>query len=191
MKLRKLKKNKGYTFIEVLLAVFLFSVAMVLVMGTMVNTTIVKKRAQNSAQNLEDARFAMETMAKTLRGSKIFSCNGGSDADCTSGTITAVETFDYSQGKCIQYKFYSDGVYSTNGTGDLAGCSFSPSNLVPMIDNNNKIQAMSFNVVKPSATASGSVTILMEICSKYNKGDECVPGKSDNFPIQTTVSLRN
>jgi len=182
------KKRKAFSLIEVLTSMFIFSVVMIVVTGTMVNAVVIKKRIQGSAQNLEEARFAMETMAKTLRGSKIFGCNG--ETTCPLGGAVSVETFDYSQGKCIQYEFIGNQIGFRNGAGDPSiGCTFSGS-LIPMVNNSNKIENMSFNVVMSNDETVGRVTIFMEICSKYN-GAECDASKSDRFPIQTTVSLRN
>jgi prepilin-type N-terminal cleavage/methylation domain-containing protein len=185
------KQKSGYTLVEVAISVLLFSIVMVIVMGVTANIVVVKNRIQSSAQNLEDARFAMETMAKTLRGSVIFSCNDGEDPDCTASSINSIETYDYSQGKCIRYKFnpIKKIIYSYVGTGDSAGCVFSSSAQVSMVNENSLIESLKVNVEKTSSTAVGKVTIFLEVCSKYNKG-ECVSEKSDNFPIQTTVSLR-
>lgn len=197
--IKKLGKKKAFTLIELLLTIFIFSIIMVIVMGVMVNSVVVKKRIQGSAQNLEEARFAMETMAKTIRDSEIISCNDGANVNCDSGTINLIETYDYSQDKCIQYYFYSDAggnrdffsrTVNPNVSEDPSSCVFSSGTFVSMIGSNSKIEDVNFEVVKSDATVAGRVTILMEICSKYNGDMNCVAGKSDNFPIQTTVSLR-
>ena len=124
----------------------------------------------------------METMAKTLRTSKVFTA---------AGTTTSIDTFDYSQSKCIRYFWSVDSIYSRTGDGTAAdGCTFSGPP-TKMIDNNDKIKILSFKVLPSTGSVLGRVTITMKICSNYNPVTKvCDDSKSDEFPIQTTVSLR-
>lgn len=178
------KKPRGFFLIEVLVSVVLFSIVMIVAMSVFVNTITIKKRVKASEMTLEDARFVLETMAKNLRGSKLI-----------DGSETFLETFDYSQGRCIRYEFFPAEGMVKSGIGIRGAdnaCDFSGVQMRNMINEKNTIENMSFYVVKPILTPSvevGRVTISMKICSLYEK-NICSEG-SDKFSIQTTVSFRN
>jgi prepilin-type N-terminal cleavage/methylation domain-containing protein len=188
--IRQRRKNKqGFTLIELLMSVLIFSIVMVVVVSVFVKSLETQKRIRGSQRNLEDAKFALETMAKTLRSSELISCNRDVANSCSSG-ITSLETFDYSQNKCIQYKFENNKVRAKSNTVTGPGeCNFASGSVEDISGNNNRIENMNFLVTKKSDTQVGKITITMEICSTV--AGVCSAGKSDRFPVQTTVSLRN
>jgi prepilin-type N-terminal cleavage/methylation domain-containing protein len=181
------KGRQGFSMMEIMVAVFIFSVVMVAVLAVLVNMMQVQKRAKASQRNLEDARFTMETLAKNLRGSKLVN---GYASIVSPIEVTALETYDYSQGKCIKYVFFSgDGTLkSTPGTYNTTNgtCTFNAANSTKMISNKNTVQNMHFYVTKANADSVPRVTISMTVCSLQG-GGTC----SDQVSIQTTVSLRN
>ena len=100
-KLRNNKKQKGFTLIELLISVFIFLVIMlgfVSVFGDMINAYRVAREMQ---RNLENAEFASNFVAKTLRTSTIVSIdNGGGLAN-----ESTIRVFDHSQQECMEFQF--------------------------------------------------------------------------------------
>jgi prepilin-type N-terminal cleavage/methylation domain-containing protein len=199
------KKNRsGFTFIEMMMAVSIFSVIMAILTSVFVKTIDTRKRTEAIQKNMEDARVVIESITKTLRTSTLVSCNNDTSISgaCANGNPVSLEFFDNSQSKCIQYKFDGGPIYKMkvrtvgmNGNGGCIFPSYSDPNpsFVSMVGENNFIKNVSFRVLLASATPIGSATvgkvsISMEVCSDYNH-QGCTP-KSDSFPIQTTVSIR-
>lgn len=90
--------TKGLSLIEVVIAMAAFAIILT---GT---TQLFSQGAKNFQaikqlqMNLETAQFALNTLAKEARTSSIVAHSGGT----ASSTVTL---FDYSQDRCIQYRF--------------------------------------------------------------------------------------
>jgi len=166
-----------------LVAIFIFSLAMITVVFIFSKIVVAQKKAKAIQQNMEDARYAMEVMAKTLRTSSISSVN--------SANATTVDSYDYSQDRCIRYKLAVNkiqmGFVSPGFPGDKSTCNFGNINITNTSDLINKyIGALSFNYTQSTSSVMGKVTISMKICS-----DEACSSDNDSQILQTTVSLRD
>ncbi|HHH12381.1 MAG TPA: type II secretion system protein [Candidatus Moranbacteria bacterium] len=93
------KQKRGFTLIEMLLSIFIFSVLMLTVAGIFGNAIAAYKYAKGTQRSLEEAQFAMNRIAKTLRTATVKS----------SGSAKAVEVYNYSEGKCVRYEITSAG----------------------------------------------------------------------------------
>lgn len=192
MNLQKIKNNniqtkKGFTLVEALVAVFVFSLVMISVVSIFSKFVVVQKRSRAVQQNMEDAKYAMELMSKTIRTSSVVSCNGAATCPATTNKI---EIYDYSQGMCIVYSFSGGKIQSGSANpataGDKNSCSFGSIALNPIVG--NTINQMNFGVDQTvSGTKIGKVTISMTICSDSGCGGTV----NDLVNIQTTVSLRD
>jgi len=181
----KNKKTNGFSLIEVIIAMFIFVVVATAVSAIFGKIILAYKNTRTTQKNLENAQFAMNQMAKTVRTSSVISCN----PNC-SVNANIIRVYDYSQQKCIVYAF--DGshnlVYSYKNvlivdkdtgcvTGDYAG--FSSGNAI-----SGTVNAGNFAVTLPvDAVQTGRVTISMKVCAD----SACLSPAT----IQTTVSLRN
>lgn len=90
---------------EMIVALFIF----VLIITTIVAVFVSSYRSQNYSQDvqesLENIRVSMEAMAKNIRTSNL-------DYPVSSGSVNETDDiyiYDYSQGKCIGYRFSNDG----------------------------------------------------------------------------------
>ncbi len=124
------QKNKitGFSLIEMIVAVSIFSLIVAAAITSFVSMVNSDKKAQQIQKNTEDARYAMDKIAKSLRTSTIIGClvsNGDyiSGIDPNTGnpvpngdSITVnntnacgksdgVRVYDFSQGECIDYIF--------------------------------------------------------------------------------------
>lgn len=165
---------------EMIVAIFVFSLVMTTVTATFVSVINSRKKVKAIQQDMEDARYAMELMAKSLRTSSV-----------TSSDSADIRIYDYSQGKCIEYKFDSASNKLQSGSGtptdpdDAIGtCNYGTlSNLT-----NGNISDVHFVAAKSVGGAKvGKVTIALKVC--YN--DICSGSGGDTAMIQTTVSLRD
>ncbi len=104
MKKQNLKSKKGFTLLEVIVALFVFS--LVIASSTVVFANMFKgvSSARQIQQNLDNIQHTMNLMAKTFRTSTVVS---------GSGTTTDLTVYDYSQGKCIRYRFNGGNLQRT------------------------------------------------------------------------------
>lgn len=177
------KKEKGFSLLEVVVAVFIFSLIMVFTASVFGRAFQGYRTAKVIQKDLENAQYAMNLVAKTIRTSKII-------VPPATSTVLAIRVYDYSQlsNKCIEYKFENNKLKS--GASNIADTDetlcISTTSIVPS-DMTTGTIAGSFSAVPSSPTVTGKVTISMKVCPS----SPCPGNPKDEARIQTTVSLRN
>jgi prepilin-type N-terminal cleavage/methylation domain-containing protein len=176
-----LKKNfKGFSFVEMIIAVAIFAMVMVAVMSAYVSIFKAGKNAKVIQQNMENARGAMELMAKTIRSGEI----DGSSANDIS--LFVFDAGSDKNGKCIRFSFVFNNIQeSQTGTLDrtvalspyCSTASYASTNYLADTSTNFTITG-NFAVSPASPTSAGKVTILTNVHSG-----------TDSANLQTTVSL--
>lgn len=177
--------QRGFTLIELLIAMLIFSLVIVIIAG--VFSSFLKNYAETKKvqKNVENAEYVMNLMAKTIRTSEVTTTPAGIFPN-------SFMVFDYSQAKCIDYKFdssakkiqmrTSDGTMAESSLADCSGANFS------VFSDLTSDYIVAANV---DATASdpggtpptyGKVTISLEV--------QAIGQTSKSFPIQMSVSLR-
>jgi len=184
----KKSKYAGFSLMEMIVAIFVFSIVMTTVMAVFVNVSTSRKKIKAIQKDVEDARFGMELMAKSLRMSSVVKCDETSTCD---GSLTyELRVFDYSQGKCVRYKLdtFNHLQSSAISATGLADCDskvdgdFTFSNMT-----GGNVSSLNFAAIKSDNTKFGKVTIAMKVCYK----GICSGNSGDEANIQTTVSLRD
>lgn len=183
--MKRNKKLKGFSFIEVMVAVFIFSLIMTIVVAVFANVIKNQRLSKKIQTNLENIRFAQEYIAKNIRMSTV-------DGTYGSGAESEVFIFNHSQSKCIRYRFANNTIEESSvsisnrtagfdgslGTADDADCSQVPyGSSSALISSSNSLSG-NFYVVQSSSTALGKVVISMKVDESYEMA-------------QTTVSLRD
>lgn len=190
--------KKGFSLLEVIVATFVFSI--VIVSSTIIFGSSIKgyRNVRVIQKDLENAQSAMNIMAKTLRTSSVYQCSSDGlfwGADCSSVIpIKAIRIFDYSQSKCVMYKFRSsDNVLEEIKFSVAEG---DEPDVDCMTDSNYKGTTASdlvatgnvtgrFDVIQSSIGQVGKVTISMEVAPNPSASEK------DKVRIQTSVSLRD
>jgi len=170
---KKQAAKSGFTLIETLVAIMIFAIVSVLIVGMFagfLKNYVAAKEIQRSA---ESAQYVMNIMTKTIRGSIIAS---------SFPSQSQVMVFDISRSMCVIYK-YEAGVLkiATAAGANIAACSVSPPAIFSPMTKAGEILGVSFVGVK-SADATHLGKIL--ISARVNNG-------ADILSIQTAVSLRN
>lgn len=172
--IRKKDKHLGFSLVELLVAVFIFS----LVFTASVSVFLSVFRSQNNIkviqQGIENSRTAIELMAKNIRMGAI-----------DSATSDNIYFYNYSQKKCINYTLannkikYREASVSRISQPNCLTAGFSPLQDLVSVDN---IESLKFNAIKSdygdTNPSIGRVTIVIEV-------------SGSNEPIQTTISLRD
>ncbi|MFA6160369.1 MAG: prepilin-type N-terminal cleavage/methylation domain-containing protein [Parcubacteria group bacterium] len=176
MKNNKNKKNKnyqGFSLLEMLISVFIFVVTIITAVSIFVNVASARQQSRKIQKNMEDARTALDLMAKNMRMS----------VGLNQKASNEIYMFNSSQGICIDYKF-EDGslkMGQNSPVGDSTDCSSSnvgAYNLTPITSDN---VSGKFMITQTSSTSDpkviGKAVIIMKIDEVAN--------------IQTTVSFRD
>ena len=183
----KKSKYAGFSLMEMIVAIFVFSIVMTTVMAVFVNVSTSRKKIKAIQKDVEDARFGMEIMAKTLRMSSIVRCNGAITCDGTP--VDNLQIFDYSQNSCIKYRLDTLNKKLQSGTAvaaDRTACEGATVSTFSDMTGGN-VSSLNFAAIKSDNTKFGKVTIAMKVCYK----GICSGNSGDEANIQTTVSLRD
>ena len=180
-KVQSSKFRKGFTFVEVIIATFIFVVIMTAVTAVFGSAFKSYRTGKAIQKDLEGAQQAMNIMAKVLRTSSVENCSP--PGPCT---LTSLRAYDYSQGKCIVYQFASDNSlkFGSASSADKITCDFV--NIIPSSMTTGTVTG-NFYVTPSSAALAGKMTIAAKVCPATG----CTGNPRDEAKIQSTVSLRN
>lgn len=107
MKTRQ-KYAEGFTLIEMLVAIALFSIIMVMAVGSLLSIIDANRQAQVKKTVVNNLHFALENMTRNIRTGRYFHCDievGDITAprDCANAPATSFAFLD-SNGKRIEYR---------------------------------------------------------------------------------------
>ncbi len=176
--IRIFKNKKGVTLLEMVVAVAIFSVAILSAMGIF-NMAMDGQRSALAAQNLQESlRYSLEMMSKEIRMAQkasIGECPNGAGGKVYETNIAADELyFKNIKDKCVKY-FLNSNRLKVNRAGDED--FLTPDEI--------KINKLSFHVIDDGVVLEQSrVTILIEAEAV---GKEMHKQKMN---IQTTISSR-
>lgn len=121
-------RNQGFTLLEMLVALSVFSVAITIVMTTLVSIVNLQKKLIAIQTAQDNLRYAFESMAKEIRTGKVFHCGA-------TGTLTASQncpinsssgadsfTFRNSVGQTVTYQIYN-GQLVKSSDANLPNCA--------------------------------------------------------------------
>jgi len=167
--------SKGYTLIELIVAVGLFAIVMLLASSAYITLIGINNQVQGLASGIDNLSFALETMARGIRTGTQYSCLGGS-SDCVinGGTFSFVNE----KGKTVLYSLAGTTIQKTvDGT------------ISPLTDSSVDISSLVFYVHGANPTSSGDyqqsrVTIVVSGTVDYGKG------KTESFTVETGATMR-
>ncbi|MDR3559183.1 MAG: type II secretion system protein [Candidatus Pacebacteria bacterium] len=193
----KKKKNKlaGFSLIEMIVAMAIAVIIMLAVVAAFAGMVKTRNTVRDEQQDLENARNAMDTMAKELRFSSDVSING------SGGSGKEIAFYDNSSLKCTIYRLASGKIQMaeadpvSTATDPNQFCHNGGSNSIAYfnasgtyrdltsvnsggmtISNLPGLGSLEFNLDPQASTHVGKATILMTV---------------DGYSLQTTVSFRN
>lgn len=91
---RKKHTNKGFTLIELVVAVALFGFIAVAMIGAMLAVVDGNKKTRTTIQAIDNLNFALESMTREIRVGNSYDCSGiikagrSDTGDCATGTTT-------------------------------------------------------------------------------------------------------
>lgn len=167
--------KKGFTLVEILVSIALFSIVMTVALGAMFTMVDANRKAQAVNLSMTNLNFALEAMSRSIRTGTVYSC--GFSGDCATGGTTL--RFTDQERRSIMYRYNSTErsiERSLNGGGTYARLT-APEVL---------ITNMAFYVSgsTPGDTVQPRVLITLRGTAGVN------PQTQTSFNIQTTVTQR-
>ncbi|MEA3295615.1 MAG: prepilin-type N-terminal cleavage/methylation domain-containing protein [Patescibacteria group bacterium] len=177
--LNKDTNNKGFTLIEIMLSVALFSILIVAVLNIFHYSAKAHEKILNSQEILNQTSYIMEYMSRSIRMAQ-----KDIDGDCSGATGKTYNSGDDSI-KFINYdgfcqEFYLDGNILKQSIDDSTG--------VPLISSEFKVNLIKFEILGDEIgdNIQPRITIFLDIESDTTDID-----KQTQVKIQTSVSQRN
>lgn len=176
--------QRGYSLLELIVSLGLFSVVMLVVLAAYITLISLDRQARASNQLAASLSFATESMARSIRTGTRYSCNGVADQNCNAPGGASF-SFLNSQGEVIGYRVKSDG--------SIGQCSLSylgqtclDANAIALTDPRISITSLRFivrgvgssDVYQPYVTISIAGTMTTDA------------GETADFSIQTGATQR-
>jgi prepilin-type N-terminal cleavage/methylation domain-containing protein len=111
-----MKTNKGFTLVEMIVAVALFAIVMTVATGAIFTIVNANRNAQSINSVITNLNFAVESMLRDIRTGYDYSCGDGTGSygdlgnavhDCPTGAGGSSVAFVNSEGAQVQYRFDS------------------------------------------------------------------------------------
>lgn len=169
------KKNSGFSLIESLVAIFIFSLVAAMLAGSFSGFFKTYVSARKAQKNMESGQYVMNLMTKTIRSSTI------DPAFVSEGSQLMM--FDNSKSECVIYNYDVDGrlkVATSLGDGIDSCVATSSTSFFPLT-NAGEISGVTFAGIPSSEDGTTVGKLLIKINSSSDNASQ----------MQTTVSLRD
>ena len=173
------KNVRGFTLIEIIVAVGIFSLVMLLAAGAYLIMIGLNRQAQGIASGIDNISFTLETMTRGIRTGTGYTCPGGTN-DCT---------IDASSGAAFSFTDVSGNIvsYTLNGSAIQEQVGATQSLLT---DSSVSISSLKFYVTGTHSAAAGdleqarlTIVISGSVRASANK-------QPQNFTVETGATLR-
>jgi len=166
------KRARGYTLIELIVAVGLFALIMMLASGAYLVMVGANRQAQSTATGIDNLAFVLESMTRNVRtGTGYQSVSAGATSFSFTSQDNCTITYSMSAGQVIE---------SESGS----GCPTLSS--VPLTDPIVTVTALSFTT---SGTVNSDVYqpyVTITLAGTVSTG----PGKTQSFSVETSAAMR-
>ncbi len=188
--MNKIKKNKGFTLVEIMVATFIFMIIMLAAIGALVSTSNGAKKAKALRAAMDNVNYAMDNMSRSLRLGTNYTCISGSSAslpysgfrfNCPSGVSTIAFTPVFHTPGQI------DTSFERSLLGEIQKCTSTPSyNCVSLTAPEVEITDLQFYVNGSLDTDTEQPSVFMRL-----KGNVTINGDVTSFSLQNYISQRN
>ncbi len=187
---KKIKINSAFTLIELMVATTLFTIIMLMGVGSLITSSNSSKNAQKLRIAVDNINFAMESMARELRTGTSYLCGTGgvsmadinAKGDCTSSENGNAIAFTPQQTTGAPTRV----AYRLNN-GKIERCENNVSSCVSLISNDVNIEKIKF-VVLGSLLSPNTIQPSVKI---FIRGVVNVDETPTPFILQTIASQRS
>ena len=164
----------GYTLVELIVAVGLFSVVMLLASGAYLMMISIGRQAQGISTGINNLSFALEAMTRNIRTGTTYSCGGL--GDCSGGASSF--SFVNADGVSITYSLSGSTIQETKDSGQST-----------LTDSSVSISALTFYAFGTASAREGDYEqprVTMIVSGTVSSG----PGKTEAFTVETGATMR-
>jgi prepilin-type N-terminal cleavage/methylation domain-containing protein len=167
-------QNKGFTLIEILVSVAIFSVVMVVALGALLAMSVADRKAEAIKTATDNLNFALDSMSRAIRTGYSYHCGSSGAYDCTNGS----NIFYFTSASGVQTAYQFD-----SSCGGVAG--------VRCIDRQT-YNGISWSAWEPITATDITLTDFSGCgtsgpCLFYVRGSQ--PGSLDNMQPLVTITV--
>lgn len=187
--LRQKSKNNGFTLVELLVSLFIFSIVMIIVVGLVVVTSSNVRKSRAQRRVMDNVAFSMEHLSRSLSYGKDFVCGGfgAVPRSCpvfSGGDDTVM--FDGVYAGSRTSMTFTRRVNPITGYGYIAR-QVAGSPFVPITDDLVDIEQLTFYISHAETTVDTEQPIITIVI----KGTSYATPSGESFMVETTVSPRD
>ena len=177
-------RSRGFTLIEMLVSVALFSIVMTIVAAAYLNLLNLDRQAKATNDVSASLNFVTDTMARLIRTGTNYACNGVAGTNCAYGAGGPQSTFSFKddQGNTVTYSLDTNAHQIMECYDRGSGCTPNPIN-----DPRINISTLNFYVQGVGAGDSSQPQVTFVIQGSVNVDPSHAPV---NFTIQTSATQR-
>lgn len=181
---KKATKNKGFTLIEIIVAISIFTIILFISTGSILSVLDANRKSQNLRSVMDNLNYTLEAVTRTIRFGENYHCDitSGSisvPSDCASGASSISVT--NSSGSQVIYRLTGSVIErSTNG-----GATYSP-----LTSSNVTITRLTFWVLGSAPYAGGVDVLQPRVIMVISGYVGAKPTSRSTFTLQTTISQR-
>lgn len=170
---RHLRTKRGYTLIELIVAVGLFSIIMTLSTGAYLVMIGVNRHTQGLATGINNLAFALESMTTNIRTGTAY---------CSAPSTTCSTTFSFRDrsGAYVEYGLVGGAVMVCKS--QTAFCAPNTAVTAPAVN----VTQLTFNATGIAATDALQPYVRINIAGTVTTA----PGKTQPFAVQTGAIMR-
>jgi len=176
MRDQKIKKEKGFMLVELLVSVAIFTIIIFFSLGAVVIIFSSNRKSESIRVSVDNANFALEAMSRDIRFGENFQCGNPLQSNCSDGNVGHILAFisaSASEGNTVFELVNGQIVKNVNNGGNL-----------PLTAPTYKISTLNFTLVNNAGSSQPMVTIFIQGEASPNAKE------SSTFSLQTTVSPR-
>ena len=177
----KQSAQRGFTLLEMIVAVGLFSIVMVIVTGAYLSLVALDRQARATSSTVSNLSFALDSMTRALRTGRAYNCGSPIDdaGNCPAGGNSM--SYTDSSGQTVTYLLKSDGT--------IGQCTTTPclqATATSLTDPSITVQSLTFYIRGGGVgdNLQPQVTIVMKGTMPTGTGTTAT------FDIQTSATQR-
>ncbi len=178
-KLFSQKNMKGFTLIELMVAIGLFAFVMTLSSGAYLVMIGLNRQAQSIATGIDNLSFALESMTRDIRTGSAYNCGGPSSGDCPGGANSFY--FIDKNGLPVSYTLAGSSLQRTRNSvqSALTDPSVTVTALTFFLTGSGKTTSVPADYTQPN--------VILIVSGWVSSGSG---GKKQTFTIQTEATMR-
>lgn len=171
--------HRGYTLIELMVAVGLFALIMTLASGAYLVMIGINRQTQNITAGINDLSFALETMTRNIRLGYGYTCPTGTN-DCTIDASANNFSFNNEHDKLVKYS-RDISAFAIQQEVDGDGV------LIPLTDSSAvKVTSLTFYVSGTGKLDNAQPHVTITVSGTIDTGH----GKTEPFTVETGATMR-